>query len=54
MRVSGREGSQLLQEEEYHLTEKTMNDRHPGNEEDKIIIPVYQADEFVEGNSSVL
>lgn len=31
-----------------------MNDIHPGNEEDKIIIPVYQADEFVEGNSSAL
>lgn len=54
MPLSGLEKNQLLPAEGYLLTEKTMNDIHPGNEEDKIIIPVYQADEFVEGNSSVL
>ena len=54
MPLSGLEKNQLLPAEGYLLTEKTMNDIHPGNEEDKIIIPVYQADEFVEGNSSAL
>ena len=54
MPLSGLEKNQLLPAEGYLLTEKTMNDIHPGNEEDKIIIPVYQADELVEGNSSAL
>lgn len=54
MPLSGLEKNQLLPTEGYLLTEKTMNDIHPGNEEDKIIIPVYQADEYIEGNSSAL
>ena len=54
MPFPGLEKNQLLPAEGYLLTEKTMNDIHPGNEEEKIIIPVYQADEFVEGNSSAL
>ncbi len=54
MPLSGLEKNQLLPAEGYLLTEKTMNDIHPGNEEDKIVIPVYQADEYIEGNSSAL
>lgn len=54
MPLSGLEKNQLLPAEGYLLTEKTMNEIRPGEEEDKIIIPVYQADEYVEGSSSAL
>ena len=54
MPLSGLEKNRLLPAEGYILTEKTMEEIRPGNEDDKIIIPVYQADEYVEGNSSAL
>lgn len=54
MPLAGLEKNQLLPAEGYLLTEKTIDKIRPGVEEDKIVIPVYQADEYVEGNSSAL
>lgn len=52
--IFGLEKNQILPASGTVTTEKTMTDLRPGIQDDKLYIPIYQADDYKEGTSSAL